>query len=147
DRVEHTFRRQDLLGEILSLAFGERLAGLLIMLGVVMSQRTTEGEGEWTSDSVAYDAAVFAAMRLLEYGRPDGSRASPFDYDNAAHWVEEFIESISGGRADEILGRDARVDAMLRMIGPIATRMSDALTRMRGQTKRSDSHGRKSSRK
>jgi hypothetical protein len=133
DRVEHTFKRQDLLSEVLSLTFGgEPLAGLLIMLGIAMldqGRRLTEGKGDWTSDSVAYDAAVFAATQLLDYGRPDGSRASASDYEVATKWVEKLIEGLKGGRADEILGRDPRADAIMRLIGPIVTRMSEALKR------------------
>jgi hypothetical protein len=149
-RVEYTFQRGDLLGEVLSLAFGERPAGLLIMLGIAMidqGRRITDERGDWTSNSVAYDAAVFAAMRLLDYGRPDGSRASVSDHDVAAQWVEELIEALTDGRADEVLGRDPRADAMLRLVGPIATRMKEALPRMRGQPKHHDSHSRSSSRK
>src|SRR5215470_2389190 len=122
DRVEHTFQRQDLLGETLSLAFGERLAGLLIMLGIAMidqGRRITERRGDWTSNSVAYDAAAFAAMRLLDYGRPTGSRASVSDHEVAVQWVEELIEAVTEGRADEVLGHDPRADAMLRLAGPI----------------------------
>ena len=142
DRAERTFDYQDLLGETLSLAFGERLAGLLILLGFVMidqGRRLTEGKGEWTSDSVAYDAAVFAAVRLLDYGRPDGSRASVSDHEVAAQWVEELIESINDGRTDKILGRDARADAMLRLIGPIVARMSEALKMRDARASRSSS--------
>jgi hypothetical protein len=141
---------------VLALAFGERLAGLLIMLGIVMAdqgRRITDRKGDWTSESVAYDAAAFAATRLLDCGRPDGSRASVSDYDIAAQWVEELIQALAlhdGRPSDDVnavVGYGPRADAIIRLSGPIATRMSEALTRMRGQAKRSDSHGRTSSRK
>jgi hypothetical protein len=41
--------------------------------------------------------------------------------------VDELIEDLNGGRADEVLGRDPRADAIMRLIGPIVTRMSEAL--------------------
>jgi hypothetical protein len=149
DRVEYTFDRSDLLVEVLSLAFGShRLAGLLIMLGFAMHDqgRRITGKSDWTSDSVAYDAAVLAAMRLLDLGRPDGSRASASDRDVAAQWVEELIQAINdgGAKAKEVLGDDPRGDAILRLTGPIAARMSEALPRMRGQFTRHDSHSRSS---
>jgi hypothetical protein len=70
---------------------------------------------------------MFAAVRLLEYGRPEGSRASDSDRGVAAKCVDELIEDLNGGRADEVLGRDPRADAIMRLIGPIVTRMSEAL--------------------
>jgi hypothetical protein len=41
--------------------------------------------------------------------------------------VDELIEDLNGGRADEVLGRDPRADAIMRLIGPIVTQMSEAL--------------------
>jgi hypothetical protein len=148
-RIERSFERQALLSEVLALAFGEELAGLLLMLGIAMhdqGRRITHGKSDWTSNSVAYDAAVFAAMRLLDCGRPSGSRASGSDYDIAAQWVEELIQAIIDGDRD-VVGRGPRGDAILRLAGPIATRMGEALARMRGELKRHDPHSRSSSRK
>lgn len=154
-RLARSFDRVDLLGEVLALAFGERLAGLLIMLGIVMAdqgRRITDRKRDWTSDSVAYDAAVFAAMRLLDCGRPDGSKASVSDYDIAGQEVEELIQKLAlhDGRAsddvNDVVGYGPRADAIIRLSGPIATRMSEALSRMRGQPKHHDSHGRSASR-
>jgi hypothetical protein len=151
-RVEYTFDRSDLLVEVLSLAFGsQRLAGLLIMLGFAMHDqgRRISGKSDWTSDSVAYDAAVLAAMRLLDFGRPDGSRASALDRNVAAQGVDDLIQVINDGgtKAKEVLGDDPRGDAILRLTGPIAKRMSEALARMRGQFTRQVAHSRSSSRK
>jgi hypothetical protein len=88
-------------------------------------------------------------MWVLDCGRPDGSRASALDRDVAVQWVEELIQAINdgGAKANDVLGHDPRGDAILRLTGPIAKRMSEALPRMRGQLKRHDSHGRSSSRK
>jgi TraY domain len=151
-RLERSFDRTDLLDEVLTLAFRKELAGLLLILGIAMAdqgRRITDGKGDWTSDSVAYDAAVFAAMWVLDCGRPDGSRASASDRDVAARWVEKLIQAINDGgvKAKEVLGHDPRGDAILRLAGPIAKRMSEALPRMRGQLKHHDSHSRPSSRK
>jgi hypothetical protein len=131
-RLERSFDHGDLLGDTLSLAFGERLAGLLILLGIAMidqGRRITDREGDWTSNSVAYDAAVFAAIRLLEFGRPDGSRASDSDHGVATKWVRELIEDLNDRQAaNKVLGH-WRTDAIIRLIGPIVTRMGEALKR------------------
>jgi len=152
DRLEYLFDRSDLLGEALSLAFGQRLAGVLLILGFAMAdqgRRITNGKGDWTSDSMAYDAAMFAAMWVLDRFRPDGTRASASDRDVAAQWVEELIQAINdgGAKAYDVLGHDPRGDAIFRLTRPIAKRMGEALPRMREQLTHHDSHGRSSSRK
>jgi hypothetical protein len=78
-------------------------------------------------------------MRLLDCGRLHGSIASVSDHDVAAHWVEELIEAINDGRADEVLGRDPRADAMIRLTGPIVARMSEALKMRDARGSRSSS--------
>jgi hypothetical protein len=136
-RIERSFVVGDLLSEALSVAFGERLAGILFVLGTAMIDQgrritdRTDRRVDWTADSMAYDAAVFAAVRLLEYGRPDGNRASDSDRNVAAQWVDELIEELNGDRADEILG-PWRVASINRLTGPIVTRMGAALRQARG---------------
>jgi TraY domain len=130
-RLERSFVHGDLLGDVLSLAFGAQFAGLLFLLGIAMidqGRRMTEGKGDWTSDSVAYDAAMSAAVRLLEYCRPDGSRASDSDRDVAVQWVDELIKDLKSGRANEVLGR-WRTDAIIALIDPIVTSMNKKLKR------------------
>jgi hypothetical protein len=112
------------------------------MLGIAMidqgrriTDREIDRKGDWTSNSVAYDAAVFAAMRLLEYGRPDGSKALDSDYVVATKWVQELIEVLNDGRAEEVLGH-WRTDAIIRLIGPIVTRMGEALKRDRTSSRK-----------
>jgi hypothetical protein len=146
-RLERSFDRTDLLSEVLSLAFGKELAGLLIILGTAMHDqgRRITGKSDWATDPVAYDAAVVAALWLLDLGQPEGSRASAADRDIAAQWGEDLIQAINAGGAEAkaVLGSDPRGE----LTRPIAKRMSEALARRRGQLKGQDVHNRSSSRK
>jgi TraY domain len=136
-RLERSFDRNDLLGEVLSLAFGERLAGLLILTGLAMAsaaaiapvgqgQRELRRDDDWLSDPAAYGAAVFAASRLLDSARPAGDGATTSGYDSACRIVEALIDALNGKNAESVLGRGIRVDAIIRLIGPIATRMNQS---------------------
>jgi hypothetical protein len=82
-RIERSFDREDLLPDVLKLAFGE--LGLIVLLlayemqhggRLVASQVTPEVErwqsDAWLMDPTGYDRAVKAANRALEMFRPPG---------------------------------------------------------------------------
>jgi TraY domain len=83
-RLEKSFEKQDLLGGALELAYGPRLAGILMLLAEMTCQvgrmaGFTSGEsGEamdnWLDDAFAYDQAVTAASTILDAFRPPGDR-------------------------------------------------------------------------
>ncbi len=85
-RLARSFDHQDLLPEVLSLAYGREMAGIVIMLATAMNWigyysymiksgrivRLSRGEiGHWTSDAYAFDQAVQAAVTLLNSVRPE----------------------------------------------------------------------------
>jgi hypothetical protein len=75
--MQQSFDRQDLLPEVLSLAFGPGLAGMLLELGermhdagltvAVLKNRTTT---EWLKDPDAFAKAIEAGRALLDTYRP-----------------------------------------------------------------------------
>ena len=83
-RLERSFEKQDILGGALELAYGPRLAGILMLVAEMTSQvgriaGFTSGESgvamdNWLSDPFAYDQAVTAAYRILDAFRPAGDR-------------------------------------------------------------------------
>jgi hypothetical protein len=137
DRLAYTFDRGDLLTQVVTLAFGERLGGLLIALGLAMAaaaatappeqgRRILQG-ADWTSDPTAYDAAVFAATVLLDCGRPKNlGNSAPFT-EFAFLAVEELIAALNGKEGDLVLGHRVRANAIRSLIGPVAERMGEGL--------------------
>src|SRR5262249_12914305 len=143
-RLEHTFQRHDLLPEVLSLAFGDRIAGLLIMMGMAMASAAWIGPAEqgrrrlfqddwWASDPVSYENAILAAKFVLDSARPKGG-TSITDIDDANvrlcfQAVSALIETVSakkrGHRGSEDAVRGSLVDAIIRLLGPVAARMGD----------------------
>lgn len=86
-RLERSFERQGLRGEVLAIEFGPELAGLLLMIGAtlrdlgpqvgLMSTMTLEGAQRWLDDPFAFDQAVAATSKLLEALRPEGDASPP----------------------------------------------------------------------
>jgi predicted transcriptional regulator len=84
-RIEHSFDRQDLLPDVLSIAYGSKeIADLLMTLGTVFrvageavattsKMRERLKSRDWTSDPAVCDIAIEAAHTVLESFRPIGS--------------------------------------------------------------------------
>jgi TraY domain len=84
-RLERSFQDEDLLPQVLSLAFGERLAAILLAIGFAMKDAATASSfavtfsqnGSWTDEPYAYDEAVKSALQILESLRPEGQVVTP----------------------------------------------------------------------
>jgi hypothetical protein len=112
-RLERSFDRQDLLSEALTLAFGEKLAGLLMMLGnvigpsgdVTVHQKDRSPSPfrleQWTDDPAAYDQAVQSAIRVLNALRPPGGVPKPAA-DHGVRIADQLIRAVGGGPIDTI---------------------------------------------
>ena len=81
-RLEQSFDRESLLTEVLVLAYGRELAGILMMLGIAMEDvsnlfmDTTKRRHHsipWTEHPVAYELAIRAAVTVLFALRPVGN--------------------------------------------------------------------------
>ena len=91
-RLERSFDHQDLLPQVLGLAYGRQLAAVLLMLGDAMKATgesagfsatavrpspMVEGTQKWFDIPYAYDQAVRAADSILEALRPAGDPQLP----------------------------------------------------------------------
>jgi len=90
-RLERSFETQELLTNVVSLAYGEHVAGILLMVGLVMDQTgrsaaywamanrkhtdvPLEDIDAWPEQSFAFDQAIRGAIDVLEWARPVGRR-------------------------------------------------------------------------
>jgi hypothetical protein len=86
-RLEASFRNEDLLSQVLQLAYGRQFAGVLMMLGRVMRRigercaldatYSYDAVDRWFEVPYAANQAILAAMRVLERCRPPGPREFP----------------------------------------------------------------------
>jgi hypothetical protein len=82
-RLEHTRDRQGLLPEVLELAFGRRMAGVLLALGYTMSLAATIAgrdptrRDDWSEEYYAWRSATEAAGILLQLWQPQEIAAAP----------------------------------------------------------------------
>lgn len=131
-RIERSFDRQDLLSEVLTLAYGREAAGLLMLLGLVMIQAgefphiycgaAAEGVGSWTDNPAAFANVTHAVLALLDAAKPEErSYKGPGSGLNCA---TELIEAIEDPNARNQFTAHSRVTATIRsLLGPIADRM------------------------
>jgi len=136
-RLEKSFDRQDLLPDVLKLAFGtsEEMAGIVMMLGEVIS--ATEASCEYTileigehtpkAEDVSkdefrahtLDQAVKAGIRVLEALRPSDAPESNDAY--ATRFANEMIRAVRGEPEAFFARRAKQIRALL---GPVAERMT-----------------------
>jgi hypothetical protein len=86
DRLERSFDRQELLVEALTLAYGEKLAGLLMMVGRAMNEAgrlsgyaldLRASTDAWVDYPFPYQQASNAAVAVLSAFRPEGDPTPP----------------------------------------------------------------------
>ena len=150
-RLERSFDHQELLPQVLALAYGSQLAAMLLMLGDAMKatgesagvsatadrrSTTLERTQKWFDMPYAYDQAVRAADRILEALRPAGASQHMRDTEAELHLgdVEDqlgervaasvLIEATSGRSR---IGSDdqERARTYHRMLGHLTKRLKD----------------------
>ena len=114
-RLEQSFRDQALLNQVLELAYGKRLGGLLLLIGRAMfdagrhsaftATRKLKDVENWLDIAYGYDQAVQAAHKVLEVLRPKGDTSPP----NLQ--LSEVVGSIEGISSDEMF------DSLLKNFG------------------------------
>ena len=114
-RLEQSFRDQALLNQVLELAYGKRLGGLLLLIGRAMfdagrhsafiATRKLKDVENWLDNAYGYDQAVQAAHKVLEVLRPKGDTSPP----NLQ--LSEVVGSIEGISSDEMF------DSLLKNFG------------------------------
>jgi TraY domain len=116
-RLERSFDRQDLLPEVLVLAYGRHLAGILMMLAVAMddlgklqidargSRRRADSllaDSPWIGDPIAYDSALEAAVALLIALRPPSDSTilvQQGDEERSERLLTDFVRAVRRGDA------------------------------------------------
>ena len=141
-RLEKSFEREGLLPEVLELAYGRQLAGLLMALGWAMrdagrmagfhKHATLEASEQWTDDPYAYDQAMKAVGAILVAARPEGDPTPPERKHPALAALARYGGQMIGGSIAEMLA-DKRYEAtategeqaepIRRLLGPIAARL------------------------
>jgi hypothetical protein len=125
-RIEQSFDREDLLSEVLVLAYGRSLARLLLIMGNVMvavgrrSQLARLEKGhprnasdDWALDEGPYQEALRAALRVLDTVRPDQLR------DNRSvdspRKPREILERLLTNAPEPVV-RDQEIDQLIKRI-------------------------------
>jgi len=146
-RLERSFEQQALLPQVLALAYGDHLAGVLMAIGAAMrdgcqSARFITGAAlkpdQPLESPYAFDQAVIAANAILERLRPPGDRTAPRnilaglrdaggpDFDDRDKYVGAISANgvayaIAGNGATGRLQKEGAEIAQL--LGPIAERL------------------------
>jgi hypothetical protein len=83
-RLEHSFIRQDHLLQALCLTYGDRAAGLLLLIGRAMAnagwwadQYRPVTDHIWLDDPYAFDQVRQAIIQVLDLARPEGDPIPP----------------------------------------------------------------------
>jgi hypothetical protein len=135
-RLERSFEREDLLSEALTLAYGRKVAGILLAVAYVMdaASRLTERNTwnpfrkDWTDDPERFDHAVQAATALLYAVRPPGeipdrsSERSSDRRDPGTWLVGELLLAL---RDDNSEFPAEVATEVKQMLGPLAQRMTE----------------------
>jgi hypothetical protein len=137
DRIEHSFDREDLLSEVLTIAYGKEVAAILMMLGEVIqttgswesrkftSRNTNRGRQEhsWTHNAEALDTALQAAGLTLEAFRSEPA-ARPY----SIRWrTQSVIEMVLGETEIPFEGPEdtfaERAKTIRSLLGPLTGRL------------------------
>ena len=138
-RLEKSFERQDLLPEVLSLAYGRETAGFLMLFGLAMretgdffhaskqSDQAASRAERWPDNPRAYDNVVHAVTALLEMNRRRKSLSDP-SFGHAC--ALQLIKAVQNPGTRGIFTRYADfLNTIRSLLGPIARRMSKVAAR------------------
>jgi hypothetical protein len=139
-RLERSFHNEALLPQLLEIAYGREVAGLLLALGSVMrdagehagvrSLNTFSGAAEWFANPIAYEEARTAAETLLNALRPaadEFAKAPEVNADAAAglgkQIADGMLEALSNPAREGIAGD--RAAPIRRLLGTAVARIPD----------------------
>jgi hypothetical protein len=136
-RIERSFDREDLRSEVLTLAYGRRLAGLLMALGFVMNTaaalagRDPLRRDDWVNELEAYYSAKEAARLLLDLWEPQELDATAVNVQSVASRpgahafvaLQSLVQRLA--RMEEARKKDPEVerDTGFDLIRPMAAAM------------------------
>ena len=130
-RIDHTFRTQRLLNQVLELHYGPRLAGILRLIGEEMSEvgpdhgyETTKsyaGAKDWIEVPEAFAAAIDGVVDILKAVAPAGvinigDNARTAAKAKAEMFSKQIQMEMTGRITSE--GRQRDIDEIAEMVGP-----------------------------
>src|SRR5262245_10005748 len=124
ERLAYTRDRANLLSEVLRIAYGDRIAGVLMVLGPLMRLAgTTKKDADWMADADVYERVEKAVMAAFEYlgpgkGPPTAKEAE--DEPSMLAW-EVLIGLVSPVVPDYMESR-ADLEAVRTMLAPVVER-------------------------
>lgn len=138
-RLERSFDRSNLLGQVIELVYGKQTAGLLMVLGAAMAHAVEKAGGDpkredWALDAKSYLAAKYAARVLLELWTPkllgaadrSSTAVGRAAMEDGFAAVVAFVGSWLDG-AMKSHRRSAIAEVMIEFLGPIASGMIEEL--------------------
>ena len=132
-RLEASFEKSNMLGEVMSLAYGRELAGILMTIGMALREvgpasalvrgKPLEARGQWLNDAHGFDQAALAVSLILAALRPKGEGTAPegaltvFGEEKEV-WGELFargaLDAVAGGgSADQLKREGAQIADLL----------------------------------
>ena len=135
-RLDRSFDREDLLSEALALAYGRKVAGILLAIAYVMDAASRLAERniwnpfrkDWTDDPERFDHAVQAATALLYAVRPPGEipdRSSERSSDRRDPGTWLISELLLALRDDNSEFPAEVATEVKQLLGPLAERMTE----------------------
>ena len=138
DRLEYVRDRRSLLAEVLRLTFGDRLAGLLLAIGLAMSgvvygfrrlssdARNVQSHESWIDDHVFFDDAAQAALVILAAAQPERAELRHNRQDAGIGWLKAYQVLDAMGDHPHIPSHPSarEIGAIKDLLGPVADRMS-----------------------
>jgi hypothetical protein len=140
-RLEESLR--DELGQMLELAYGRPLAGLLMMIGHAMqlvgkraafeATHSYDAIDRWPTNPYAFDQAVNAAAAVLEGMRPPGNRelpqrvatTIPTDFGRIMGGLTlSFVKDPETARTNESVELEIFARKVNAMLGPLASEIT-----------------------
>ena len=122
-RLERSFEQQRLLPEVLELAYGTELAGLLISIAEAMNQAQLAGQitsledhPRWSDDAFSFDTVVVAAQAVLEALRPAGVVRNPAETTSAKlgqAMAKHVLDSLADDRAHPFINNAKHARGLL----------------------------------
>ena len=148
-RIARTFERQDLLPEVLTLAYGREAAGLLMMFGLIMRKVGNEyhmGSGaaddgsRWTDNAVALGNVAHATLALLDAAKPSDRSVNP---DTGLRCALQLLSAVAKPNRKGWFTADHQLTETIRsLLGPTMDRMIKAAKRRRLSVLDSDTQAR-----
>jgi hypothetical protein len=128
DRLEYVRDRQSLLAEVLRLTLGERLAGLLLGIGLAMGSvvhgARDQSRGSWIDDREVFDEAAQAAIMLLGAARPgEGEPSRRTKKGRLGHWRAWQVLTALRDKPYSFVPAN-EIEAIKELLGPVAGRMA-----------------------